>query len=201
MNGKKEVSVLRGVSRMGRASARRARRLLSVLVVALATCVVAAGGGAQGLEEYRLGPGDKLGIKVFGQDDLSGEFVVDGSGQISVPLVGRVPASGRTLQEFQDELTALLNRDFIVNPKLAIEVLNYRPFFILGQVEKPGSYPYVNGLDVRQAVALAGGFTRRAKTSTVTVIRRTPEGNVALRAWPDSPILPGDTIEIDRRFF
>jgi len=197
----KNIQPLHGAPTTRRAFGVGARRLLAILIVALATGGFPVAGGAQNLDEYRLGPGDKLGVKVFGHDDLSGEFVIDGTGQIAMPLIGRVSAMGQTLQEIQDELTAILNRDFIVDPKVAVEVLNYRPFFILGQVEKPGSYPYVNGLDVRQAVALAGGFTRRAKTSTVTVVRRTPDGNLTLRAWPDSPILPGDTIEVDRRFF
>ncbi|MHA1112889.1 MAG: polysaccharide biosynthesis/export family protein [Alphaproteobacteria bacterium] len=174
---------------------------LAAFVLALVASTIPAATGAQDLKEYRLGPGDKLGVKVFGHDDLSGEFVVDGTGQIAMPLIGRVTATNQTLQELQDNLTAILDRDFIVDPRVSIEVLNYRPFFILGQVKKPGSYAYVNGLDVRQAVALAGGYTRRAKTSTVTVIRRSPDGNTTLRAWPDSPILPGDTIEVKRRFF
>ena len=99
------------------------------------------------------------------------------------------------------DITTALDRDYIVNPKVSIEVLNYRPFYILGQVASPGSYPYVTGMDVRQAVAIAGGFTPRARTSTVTVIRQSAQGAVKIEATPDVPVLPGDTIEIQRRLF
>jgi polysaccharide export outer membrane protein len=138
---------------------------------------------------------------VFGQDDVSGEFQIDGAGNITMPLLGQVHAASRTLTELRADITTALDRDYIVNPKVSIEVLNYRPFYILGQVASPGSYPYVTGMDVRQAVAIAGGFTPRARTSTVTVIRQSAQGAVKIEATPDVPVLPGDTIEIQRRLF
>jgi protein involved in polysaccharide export with SLBB domain len=151
--------------------------------------------------QYRLSIGDKLHILVFGQDDVSGEFQIDGAGNITMPLLGQVQAASRTLTELRADITTALDRDYIVNPKVSIEVLNYRPFYILGQVASPGSYPYVTGMDVRQAVAIAGGFTPRARTSTVTVIRQSAQGAVKIEATPDVPVLPGDTIEIQRRLF
>jgi protein involved in polysaccharide export with SLBB domain len=151
--------------------------------------------------QYRLSIGDKLHILVFGQDDVSGEFQIDGAGNITMPLLGQVHAASRTLTELRADITTALDRDYIVNPKVSIEVLNYRPFYILGQVASPGSYPYVTGMDVRQAVAIAGGFTPRARTSTVTVIRQSAQGAVKIEATPDVPVLPGDTIEIQRRLF
>ncbi|HXV23427.1 MAG TPA: polysaccharide biosynthesis/export family protein [Alphaproteobacteria bacterium] len=151
--------------------------------------------------QYRLNQGDKLNIVVFGQPDVSGEFQIDGAGNITMPLLGQVAAANRTVAQLQHEITAALDRDYIVDPHVSIEVLNFRPFYILGQVNAPGSYPYTAGMDVRQAVALAGGFTRRARTSTVTVIRETVEGPVEIKADPDAPILPGDTIEVERRLF
>lgn len=157
--------------------------------------------GAQTLTEYRLGPGDKLGVKVFGNADISGEFEIDSAGYIAFPLAGRLTAAGLTVNELQSGLAEILNRDFIVDPRISIEVLNYRPFFILGEVNKPGSYPYVSGLTVRQAVALGGGFNRRARTSSMTIIRQTPDGHVSLRAKLDDIVFPGDTLEINRRFF
>lgn len=151
--------------------------------------------------EYRLGPGDKLKIVVFGHADVSGEFVLDGSGNVALPLVGQYKASAQTVTELQDALQKTLNDQYIVNPRVSIEVLNYRPFFILGEVNKPGSYPYVAGIDVIQAVALGGGYTRRAKTSSVRVTRDTREGRVVLSLPPEAPVLPGDTLEVQRRLF
>ena len=151
--------------------------------------------------QYRISAGDKLNIVVFGQEDVSGEFQVDGGGNITMPLLGQVAAAGRTVTQLQSEITAALDKDYIVNPRVSIEVLNYRPFYILGQVNSPGSYPYVSGMDVRQAIAIAGGFTRRARTSSVTVIRQTAKGSVEIDAKPDAPVLPGDTIEVERRLF
>ena len=186
----------------------RAIRLLLSIVVLLAVpwpagaqeqkAAVSAGGTDA---QYRLNAGDRLNIIVFGQEDVSGEFQIDGAGNITMPLLGQVAAAMRTVTQLQAEITASLDRDYIVNPRVSIEVLNYRPFYILGQVTSPGSYPYVAGMDVRQAIAIAGGFTRRARTSTVMVIRQTPEGRVELDAEPDVQILPGDTIEVERRLF
>jgi protein involved in polysaccharide export with SLBB domain len=160
----------------------------------------AAGSGATDAQ-YRISAGDKLNIVVFGQEDVSGDFQVDGGGNITMPLLGQVAAAGRTVTQLQSEITTALDKDYIVNPRVSIEVLNYRPFYILGQVNSPGSYPYVSGMDVRQAIAIAGGFTRRARTSSVTVIRQTAKGSVEIDAKPDAPILPGDTIEVERRLF
>lgn len=161
--------------------------------------VTAAGAATD--SQYRLSAGDKLSIIVFGQEDVSGEFQIDGGGNITMPLLGQVAAANRTVTQLQSEITAALDKDYIVNPRVSIEVLNYRPFYILGQVNTPGSYPYVSGMDVRQAIAIAGGFTRRARTSTVKVIRETQSGTVEIDAKPDAPILPGDTIEVERRLF
>jgi polysaccharide export outer membrane protein len=163
------------------------------------SAAVAAGATAD--TQYKISQGDKLNIVVFGQEDVSGEFQVDGTGNITMPLLGQVAAARRSVTQLQSEITAALDKDYIVNPRVSIEVLNYRPFYILGQVNAPGSYPYVSGMDVRQAIAIAGGFTRRARTSSVTVIRETATGSVEMEAKPDAPVLPGDTIEVDRRLF
>ena len=180
--------------------------LITLLLVALAYPAGAQEGQKAAVTgatdaQYRLNAGDRLNIIVFGQEDVSGEFQIDGAGNITMPLLGQVAAAKRTVTQLQSEITAALDRDYIVNPRVSIEVLNYRPFYILGQVNAPGSYPYVSGMSVRQAIAIAGGFTRRARTSTVTVIRETAEGRVEIEAEPDVPILPGDTIEVERRLF
>ena len=98
-------------------------------------------------------------------------------------------------------MTAELDSRFIVDPSLSVDVLNFRPFFILGQVNRPNSYPYRSGLTVRQAVALAGGFTRRAKTNIVTIVRQGEIGPQEFRASIDTALLPGDTVEVSRRLF
>ncbi|MBO6781951.1 MAG: polysaccharide export protein [Alphaproteobacteria bacterium] len=151
--------------------------------------------------QYRLGSGDRLAIGVFGHPDLSGEFEVDGSGEIAFPLLGQVQARGHTLEELTAIITDDLNRDFIVDPRVSVEVLNFRPFYILGQVNAPGSYPYVSGLNVRQAVAIAGGFTRRADQSEVVIVREIDDSDIKYAATPNAPVLPGDTVEVRRRLF
>jgi polysaccharide export outer membrane protein len=153
------------------------------------------------LNEYRLGPGDKLNIRVFGHADISGSYEIDSTGHVAIPLAGRLPAANLTVEAFQDRVAERLNRDLVVNPNVVIEILSYRPFFILGEVQKPGSYPYMAGLSVRQAIALAGGYTRRARTSAMSLIRQGENGPLSIEADPDTPVQPGDTIEVERRLF
>jgi protein involved in polysaccharide export with SLBB domain len=151
--------------------------------------------------EYKLGTGDQLQVSVFGQPDLSGKFEVDGNGNITLPLIGPEKAEGKTVNEVQQSVTTEFNKSFLVNAKVSVQVLNYRPFYILGEIGKPGSYPYVSGLTIRQAVAIAGGFTRRARESPLRVIRAGKDSADAEDAMPDDPVLPGDTINVDRRIF
>jgi polysaccharide export outer membrane protein len=153
------------------------------------------------LDAYRLGPGDKLKVTVFGHPQESGQFEIDGLGIIAYPLLGRVEAKGRTAAELQELLRGELNRKFIVDPRVSVEVLNYRPFYIYGEVNRAGSYPYVSGLTVRRAVAIAGGFTRRARHAPVTLVREGPDRVVKYEALLDVPVLPGDIIEVERRLF
>jgi protein involved in polysaccharide export with SLBB domain len=151
--------------------------------------------------DYRLGPGDKLKITVFGNQDVSGEAVIDPQGKVAVPLLGQVQAGGQTVADVQKTITEALNKDYIVDPKVTIEVLNYRPFFILGEVNKPGSYFYIAGLNLRQAVAIGGGYTRRARTSEALIHRIGGNGEETITANPETLILPGDTVDVPRRLF
>ncbi|MFZ2587031.1 MAG: polysaccharide biosynthesis/export family protein [Alphaproteobacteria bacterium] len=148
---------------------------------------------------YTLGAGDKVRITVYGEEDLSGEFEVDGTGRLSFPLVGDIQAGSRTPREVEKAITDKLNTGYLVNPRVNVEVLNFRPFFILGEVNKPGSYPYVNDMSVISAVALAGGYTARAKTGNVYLKKAgtTDETSVT----EDTKIQPGDVIRVDERFF
>lgn len=151
---------------------------------------------------YTLGPGDKLRVIVFGEDDLSGEYEVDGTGSISFKLVGRLDVGGHSLQQTEAILSqSLKNGGYLVDPKVSIQVLNFRPFFILGEVEKRGQYPYVNGMTVANAVAIAGGYTYRAAKSRVTVQRFNDPQKREQVASEDTQILPGDIIRVPERFF
>ena len=177
-----------------------AKACLAAAIIA-ALWAVAAPASAQVQQEYRIGPGDRLDVTVFGHADLSGEVQVDGSGRISMPLLGQVEANDKTITELQVDITVALDRDFIINPRISIEVVNYRPFFILGQVNKPGSYPYIEGMSVRMAVALAGGYTRRAREDPVVIIRANDPEQTAQEVDADTLVLPGDTIKVERRLF
>ncbi len=175
---------------------------MSALFLALVGSI-AAGATAFGEEpvQYRMGPGDNLRITVFGQEDMSGEFLVDGSGFLSMPLIGEVKAGGLTVREVERAIVKKLKPDYLKNPSVSIGVLNYRPFYIIGEVKKPGSYPYVSGMTVVNAIALAGGYTYRARENKVLITRaRNPERKKQ-RANHDTAVLPGDVIEVPERFF
>lgn len=160
-----------------------------------------AGDAPLDLSEYRLGPGDQIQVGVFGQPDLSVRLEVSGDGMIAMPLLGSLPARDLTAAELGRTIASALDRSYLVDPKVTVEVQKYRPFSILGQVSTPGRFPFAAGLDVRQAVALAGGFTRRAKTGSMTIYRHSAIGQIEIPATPDTPVMPGDIVEIDRRLF
>lgn len=180
-------------------------RSITTVLALLIVLTFAGGGGVYaqtaGLEDYRLGPGDRLKVTIFGHPQESGEFEVDGSGNLAYPLLGRVPARGKTLPALQEFIRAELDRKFIVDPRVTIEVLNYRPFYIYGEVNRAGSYPFVSGLTIRRAVAIAGGFTRRARREPVRLIRERENGVDKIDSEIDIPVLPGDIIEVRRRLF
>jgi len=150
---------------------------------------------------YKLGPGDTLNITVYEQADLTNKYVVDGSGNLAFPLIGKVAAAGKTTDEVRDIITTELNAGYLVNPKVTVQMASYRPYYILGEVAKPGSYPYSAALTVREAVAVAGGFTRIANESSVKVTRPSPAGTESIDETPDDYVEPGDTITVERRLF
>lgn len=186
----------------------RARTLviLSCVLLAMLTSHAPAAQEEEEAEEaretvYRLGAGDRIKVIVYGHQDLSGEFEIDGEGKVSLPLIQDVAAAGSSLRELEDAITDKLKPDYLKNPRVSVEVLNYRPFYILGKVNAPGSYPYVNGMTVINAVALAGGFTYRAKTKKVVIIRGNDPAQNREPAGPDTQVLPGDVIEVPERRF
>jgi protein involved in polysaccharide export with SLBB domain len=150
---------------------------------------------------YKLGTGDKVRIIVFGETNLGGEYVVDGSGFIRLPLVGQLKAIGLTVGEFEQEMITLLKDGYLIDPRVSVEVTNYRPFYIMGEVNKPGEYPYVSDMSVLNAVALAGGYTYRANQSSVYIRRNGDATEQSMPADQNSKINPGDIIRVRERFF
>lgn len=161
----------------------------------------AARAQAQLANSYTLGPGDRVKITVFGHEDLSGEFEVDGSGMISPPLVRDIKAQGLTVRQVEKIVADRLSPDYLKNPSVSVEVMNYRPFYIFGEVNAPGSYPYVNGMTVVNAVAVAGGYTYRARTGSARITRATDASRTPQSVDRDTPVLPGDVIEVPERYF
>ena len=150
---------------------------------------------------YRLDSGDQVRVIVFGQEELSGEYTVNDSGTISVPLIGTVDARDRTSAELEQEIADLLSAGLLVNPSVAVEVQAFRPFFILGEVNDPGQYPYVSGMSVLTAVAIGGGFTFRADEETMTITRTTGDSVAEGQASRDTLVQPGDVVYVYERFF
>jgi len=152
---------------------------------------------------YTLDSGDKLRVVVFGQDGLTNSYTVAAGGQITMPLIGVVPARGTTPEALARAVGDRLRRGYIREPHVAIEVESYRPFFVLGEVTFPGQYPYVPNMTVETAVAIAGGFTPRAYRWDVHIDR--PAGAGGGRSRGSVPLLtrvrPGDTVIIKERWF
>jgi polysaccharide biosynthesis/export protein VpsN len=173
--------------------------LTALLVVVMALAVTPAAAGAETALEYQLGSGDKLKITVFGEKDLSGTFELAGNGEISMPLIGKVGAKNQSVRGLESKIAQAL-RKYLRAPQVTVEVLNYRPFYILGEIKKPGNYPYVSGISVLNAVAMAGGFTYRADKGDI-VIKRAGNGGRAENITEATTVLPGDIITIKERFF
>ncbi|HUO54100.1 MAG TPA: polysaccharide biosynthesis/export family protein [Rhodoblastus sp.] len=150
---------------------------------------------------YTLGPGDRVRVIVFGQDSLSNSFNVDSSGHISMPLIGPVSATGRTPSQLAREIETRLRAGYIREPRVSVEVEAYRPFFILGEVTTSGQYPFVNGMSVETAVAIAGGYTPRARKDTAQITRTQDDRTVTVDVPVTTPVRPGDTIFVPERFF
>jgi polysaccharide export outer membrane protein len=152
-------------------------------------------------ESYTLGTGDQLRVIVFGETDLSGQFTVDDGGHVRLPLIGQVDAAGRTLHQFEGDVAAKLSQGYLKNPRVSVEVTNYRPFFIIGEVNKPGEYPYATGMNVLNAVALAGGFTYRAREGEVYIKHTGSNEEEEVDVDAGGKVQPGDIIRVRERFF
>jgi len=151
--------------------------------------------------DYKLGPGDKIRITVFNQDDLSGEFTLDGNGQFSMPLIGTVNANGLTPVQLEALLVSRFKPDYLVNPRIFIQVGNYRPYYLMGEVNGRGAFPYQPGMTYLTAIAKAGGFTYRAKEDYVYVIRADDPTQTEIKLSVEEKVQPGDIIRIAERLF
>nr|WP_233285528.1 polysaccharide biosynthesis/export family protein [Bradyrhizobium acaciae] len=162
----------------------------------------AAPGGPAGYDNsYHLGPGDKLRVVVYGQEGLTNSYAIDAAGAITMPLIGSVPARGRTPAGLAGEISARLRNGFIREPSVAVEIESYRPFFILGEVQAPGQYPYVPNMTVESAVAIAGGFSPRARRDSVTLTHTDASGAGRFVVPLGTPMSPGDTVFVGERWF
>jgi polysaccharide export outer membrane protein len=156
---------------------------------------------ASAVSDYRLGVGDRVRVTVFNEPSLTGEFWVNPDGMISLPLIGNVPARDRPVAEIARDAQARFGDGYLRDPRVAAEVVVFRPFYILGEVDAPGQYPYVNGLTAMNAVALAKGFTPRANRDVIRIRRQGETDEVNYRLTPELIVYPGDTVRIGERFF
>jgi polysaccharide export outer membrane protein len=150
---------------------------------------------------YRLDAGDKLRVVVYGQEGLTNTYAIDAGGSITMPLIGAVPARGRTPAGLASQISAKLRNGYIREPSVAVEIEAYRPFFILGEVAAPGQYPYVPNMSVESAVAIAGGFSPRALRDRVTLTHTDHSGSSRFVVPLGTAVGPGDTILVGERWF
>ena len=186
------------------------RRGLFLAMFVLAACdsdptpivpTAAAGGGSPG-DSNKLGPNDRLRVTVFGQPTLTGEYTLDGNGVLAFPLIGNVPANGVTTNQLQQAIAAKLEPDYMLNPNVSAEIVTRRPFYVIGEVQKPGNYPYVSDITAVNAIARAGGFTRRARKNDFYIRRLDKDGKVVrIEANVGTVLQAGDTLEVRERLF
>jgi polysaccharide export outer membrane protein len=150
---------------------------------------------------YRLDAGDRLRVVVYGQDGLTNTYAIDAGGAITMPLIGAVTARGRATAGLAAEIAAKLRSGYIRDPSVAVEIEAYRPFFILGEVAAPGQYPYVPNMSVETAVAIAGGFSPRAKRDRVTLTHAGEQGATRIVVPLGTSVAPGDTVLVGERWF
>ena len=191
------------LSALGAALADAPRRAYAQTPIYAAPAPVAYAGPAPMAYDaaYKLDAGDKLRVVVYGQDGLTNTYAIDAGGAITMPLIGSVPARGRTPAGLAAEITGRLRGGYIRDPSVAVEIEAYRPFFILGEVAAPGQYPYVPNMSVESAVAIAGGFSPRARRDRVTVTHSDGAGTIRVTVPLGTPVSPGDTLVVGERWF
>ena len=175
--------------------------VLAALAPTTASLAASAPQAAAQSQPYRLGPGDRVHITVYNEPAFSGDFSVSDGGVVSLPLAGEVKATGLSVAEFEDLATKTLADGYINNPKVSVEVLTYRPFYILGEVNKPGQYPFAPGMTVLNAVASASGFTYRGNKTVILIRHEGETEEHEVRLDSTTMVQPGDTIRIKERYF
>lgn len=187
--------------------------LAMITTIGLSACADGTNAPLLDTSESRLGPasasarinrlrvGDKLRITVFGEKDLSGDFEVNASGKVSLPLAGEIQAEGLALPQFRDAITSRLSQGYLKSPRVTVEGMNYRPIYVHGEVRNAGEYPFRSGLRLRDVIALSGGFTYRATQSYVLIVRDGKPGEFKVPLDTNIEILPGDNIRVTERFF
>lgn len=150
---------------------------------------------------YRLGAGDRIRVDVYGEPDLSAEETITAAGTINYPLLGRISTVGLTLKELEGVIAKRLREGYLKQPSVRATILLFRPLYVIGQVHRPGSYPYNEGLTVEKAIALAGGMTQIASTRKIYVLRESSANNQREKVQLGTPVFPGDTIVIEESLF
>lgn len=158
-------------------------------------------GSASFSESYRLGAGDKLRVNVYGEEDLSGEYLVGSEGDVSLPLIGEIAAGNMTLTDLQEAIGEKLRAGYIKEPRVSVEITNYRPFYIFGEVKEGGEFPYQAGMSVLNAIAMAGGYSYRANMRNVYITHKGASAELRYPANQETIVMPGDVIRISERFF
>jgi len=150
---------------------------------------------------YELAPGDRIKVEVFNHDELSGEYTLDDEGRFSMPLIGTVEANGLNPQKLEDLLVGMLKPDYLVNPRVFIQVMSSRLYYLIGEVANKGAFPYKSGMTYLTAIANAGGYTYRAKQDFVFVVRGDDPDQNELRLSVEEKVQPGDIIRVAERLF
>ena len=185
---------------------RRAFVTTTLLLFGLSACSNGLSGltalPPNGDETYRLSAGDQIRVTVFGFDNMTNSYTVSDTGMISVPMLKNLEVRGKSTVEVETQLAAALReRNLAPNANVSVQIVQYRPFYILGEVQKPGQYPYVPGMTVLNAVSIAGGFTFRAHRQTVAISRSSADKQRKWQATPESRLLPGDIVEVTESWF
>ena len=151
--------------------------------------------------DYKLGPGDRIIIKVFGEEDLSMDVRINDTGRLNYPFLRELVVQGLTVTELEQLITRGLKDSYLRDPTVTVLIAEYRPFFVNGEVQRPGGFPYQPKLTVEQAIALGGGFTQRASHSRIDVIRASDPQHKAARIELTDPVFPGDIITVKQSIF
>ncbi|HEY2068230.1 MAG TPA: polysaccharide biosynthesis/export family protein [Rhizomicrobium sp.] len=169
--------------------------------VVLALVVASPAAAASGAANYKLGSGDKVRVIVYGEDDMGGTFEVDGNGTISLPLIGPVKAAGLSAPQLEAAITGDFAAGYLNDPRVSIEITTYRPFYVMGQVNRPGQYAYVNDMSVLNAVAMAGGYTDHAVESSICIRRNGEAEENCVDTDETIKVYPGDVLRVRESSF